>query len=85
MEGDSLVVQFRFPNARTVAFAGNWDGWQTHALRPVGREVWEGKFMLPRGVYHFNLLVDGRTWVVPSGVAMVPDGLGGQVAVLIVR
>jgi len=22
--------------------AGNWDGWQTHALRPVGGDLWEG-------------------------------------------
>ena len=39
---------------------------------------------LGRGVYHFNLLVDGADWVVPNGVATVPDGLGGMVAVLIV-
>jgi hypothetical protein len=36
------------------------------------------------GLYHFNLLVDGRNWVVPNGVATVPDGMGGMVAVLVV-
>jgi hypothetical protein len=35
-------------------------------------------------LYHFNLQVDGSHWVVPNGVATVPDGMGGMVAVLVV-
>jgi hypothetical protein len=85
VRGDSLVVQFRFRDVHTVAIAGNWDAWQTHALRRVGGDLWQGTFALTRGVYHFNLLVNGRSWVVPSGVTTVPDGLGGKVAVLLVR
>ncbi|MDQ2942730.1 MAG: glycogen-binding domain-containing protein [Candidatus Dormibacteraeota bacterium] len=85
LRGDSLVVQFRFRDVRTVAIAGNWDDWQTHALRRVSGDLWQGKFALTRGLYHFNLLVDGRKWVVPRGVTTVPDGLGGKVAVLLVR
>lgn len=83
--GDSLVVRFRFPRAQAVAIAGDWDGWRTHPLRPIAGDLWEGTFVLPRGLYHFNLLVDGRNWVVPAGVATVSDGLGGMVAVLLVR
>ena len=82
--GDSLVVQFRFPSARTVAIAGDWNAWQGRPLRQLGGDLWEGTLVLPRGLYHFNLLVDGRDWVVPRGVATVPDGLGGMVAVLVV-
>ncbi|MEO6058325.1 MAG: glycogen-binding domain-containing protein [Gemmatimonadales bacterium] len=85
VRGNSLVVQFRFRDAYAVAIAGDWDGWLTHDLRRVGDDLWEGTFALARGLHHFNLLVDGRTWVVPSGVATVPDGLGGRVAVLLVR
>jgi hypothetical protein len=83
--GDSLVVRFRFRGVRSVAIAGDWDDWKTHALRPAEGDMWEGVFVLPRGLHHFNLLVDGRNWVVPGGVATVPDGLGGVVAVLLVR
>ena len=83
--GDSLVVQFRFPGVRAVAIAGDWNSWHALPLRPVGGDVWEGALALARGLYHFNLLVDGRDWVVPNGVATVPDGLGGLVAVLLVR
>lgn len=85
VRGDSQVVRFRFPGVQSVAMAGDWDGWQTHPLRSVGAQQWEVAFVLARGLHHFNLLVDGRTWVVPAGVATVPDGLGGIVAVLIVR
>ena len=82
--GDSLVVRFRMPDARSVAIAGDWNAWQPVRLRPLGDDVWEGMLVLRRGLYHFNLQVDGSDWVVPNGVATVPDGLGGMVAVLVV-
>src|SRR5207248_1344135 len=76
VRGDRVVVQFRMLGARSVAMAGDWNSWREVALRPLGDDVWEGTLGLPRGVYHFNLLVDGSDWVVPNGVATVPDGLG---------
>ena len=82
--GDSLVVRFRFSDAHSVAIAGDWNTWQTTPLRQVGGDVWEGTLELPRGLHHFNLLVDGTDWVVPNGVATVPDGFGGMVALLLV-
>jgi hypothetical protein len=84
LRGDSLVVRFRFPDAHTVAIAGDWNAWQTTPLRPVGGDVWEGTLTMPRGLHHFNVLVDGTDWVVPNGVATVPDGFGGMVALLLV-
>ena len=84
LRGDSLVVRFRMPDARSVAIAGDWNTWQPVALRPLGDDVWEGTLALRRGLYHFNLQVDGSEWVVPNGVTTVPDGLGGMVAVLVV-
>jgi hypothetical protein len=84
IRGDSVVVRFRMPGARSVSLAGDWNAWQPAALRPLGDDVWEGALALRRGVYHFNLLVDGTDWVVPNGVATVPDGLGGMAAVLVV-
>ena len=72
------------PDARSVAIAGDWNAWQPVQLRPLGEDVWEGALVLPRGLYHFNLQVDGSDWVVPNGVATVPDGMGGMVAVLVV-
>ncbi len=84
LRGDSLVVRFRFDSVRAVAIAGDWNQWQPVLLRSLGASVWEGTLALKRGLYHFNLLVDGTDWVVPNGVATVPDGLGGMVGVLLV-
>lgn len=82
--GDSLVVRFRFRGVRSVAMAGDWNEWHPVPLRELTGDVWEGTLALARGLYHFNLLVDGGEWVVPHGVATVADGLGGMVGVLLV-
>jgi hypothetical protein len=82
--GDSVVVRFRMEGARSVAIAGDWNSWQPMRLQALGRDIWEAAFLLAPGTYHFNLLVDGTDWVVPGGVASVPDGMGGLVAVLTV-
>ncbi len=82
--GDTLVVRFRMDGATSVAIAGDWTGWQPIPLRAVSEGIWEGTLDLPSGTYQFNLLVDGREWVVPGGVAVVSDGLGGLVALLAV-
>lgn len=84
MRGDSVVLRFRMAGARSVAIAGDWNAWGPRMLRPLGEDVWESTLVLRRGLYHFNLVVDGSDWVVPNGVATVSDGLGGLVAVLIV-
>ena len=82
--GDSSVVRFRMDGAQTVAIAGDWNNWQPLALRPLGGAIFEAALVLPAGTYHFNLLVDGREWVVPGGVVVVSDGMGGLVALLTV-
>jgi hypothetical protein len=82
--GDSVVVRFRMAGARSVAIAGDWNAWQPAPLRPLGGDIFEAAMVLGPGTYHFNLLVDGTEWVVPGGVAVVPDGMGGLVAVLTV-
>jgi AMP-activated protein kinase-like protein len=82
---DSVAVRFRMDDAKSVAIAGDWDGWQPRPLHPLGGALWEGALALPPGTYHFTLLVDDSEWVVPGGVAVVGDGAGGMVGVLTVR
>ena len=80
--GDTLVVRFHMPGARQLAIAGNWNAWTPASLHAVGDEVWEATLQLQPGTYYFNLVVDGKEWVVPGGVATIPDGMGGLIAVL---
>lgn len=81
--GDSVVVRFRMVGARSVAIAGDWDGWKPRPLQSLGGDVWEGALALRSGTYHFDLLVDGKDWVVPGGIAIVTRR-GGMVGVLVV-
>ena len=80
--GDTVVVRFRMPAAQSVAIAGNWNAWTPSPLRTVGEDIWEAALLLGPGTYYFNLVVDGREWVVPGGVATISDGMGGLIAVL---
>jgi hypothetical protein len=80
--GDTVVVRFRMPAARAVAIAGNWNAWTPEALHGLGEDIWEAALRLVPGTYYFNLVVDGQEWVVPGGVATIPDGMGGLIAVL---
>jgi len=82
--GDTVVVRFRMPGATAVAIAGSWNEWTPVALRGLGSDIWEAALLLRPGTFYFNLVVDRKEWVVPSGVAVVPDGMGGKMAVLTV-
>jgi len=77
-------VVVRFPDAcgARVAIAGNWNAWTPARLHGLGQDVWEAVLRLAPGTYYFNLVVDGQEWVVPAGVATIPDGMGGLIAVL---
>ncbi len=79
---DTVVVRFRMPAAQSVAIAGNWNEWTPAPLHGLGEDIWEGALRLPPGTYYFNLVVDGKEWVVPAGVATISDGMGGLIAVL---
>jgi hypothetical protein len=76
-------VQFRFARAKSVAIAGDWNGWQPMPLTPRDGD-WEGALSLRAGLYHFDLVVDGQ-WVVPHGVATLADGFGGLVGLLVIQ
>ena len=80
--GDTAFVRFRMPGARKLEIAGNWNAWTPAPLRAMGEDVWEAGLLLAPGTYYFNLVVDGREWVVPGGVATISDGMGGLIAVL---
>src|SRR6267378_4452666 len=80
--GDTVVVRFRMPVAQSVAIAGNWNRWTPVPLRGLGDDIWEAALQLTPGTYYFNLVVDGSEWVVPAGVAVISDGMGGLLAVL---
>lgn len=84
---DSLIavtVRYSGP-AQQVRIAGAWNGWQPMPMQAVGADRWRVVTPIPPGIHEFSLIVGDDEWVVPDGAVTVPDGFGGQVAVLVVR
>lgn len=84
-----VYVQFLLeaPSARSVAVAGDFDGWNgTHPLEdPDGDGVWTGSVPLGPGVHQYMFVVDGSDWVTdPRAARWSDDGFGHRNAVLAV-
>lgn len=77
-------VTFLVPGARNVAIAGEWNDWTPVALERVDASRWRTTLALGQGAHRFSLVVNGRRWMVPSGVATLPDDMGGQVGLLVI-
>lgn len=74
------------PDARTVAVAGDFNGWDI-AATPLadadGDGIWTAIVPIEPGRYAYMFVVDGERWVLdPDAEAVQPDGFGGTNAVL---
>ncbi len=80
--GEPVVyVQFIFTGeARSVALAGDFNGWdpERYLLRdPDGDGVWTGLFPIPPGMHKYMFLVDGERWETdPRAERYIDDGFG---------
>lgn len=81
-------IIFFSPEASSVALIGDFNEWGQRDVAVSSssdRGVWEFTMTLKPGVYHYNLLVDGKRWVAnPKASTLVPDGFGGYNSVLVV-
>ena len=79
------VIAIALREARgTPSIAGDFTGWKPVPMRRDGsRWTWTAK--LAPGVYHYAFVAPDGTWFVPKSVkGRQDDGMGGQVAVLVV-
>ncbi|HXY19084.1 MAG TPA: glycogen-binding domain-containing protein [Gemmatimonadales bacterium] len=77
-------VTFHVPGAHNVAIAGEWNEWTPAALVRVDDEHWRADLALSQGAHRFSLVIDGSRWMVPRGIATLPDDMGGTVGLLVV-
>ena len=78
-------LRFVVPGPATrVELVGDWTRWKRVPLVRGSDGRWVIPITLAPGVYRFNLVVDGKRWIVPEGVAEIDDGFGGKTAVLVV-
>jgi anti-sigma factor RsiW len=69
--------------ARTVAVAGDFNGWDAVAMRRGEDGVWRIRLSLPPGRYQYAFVVDREKWVPdPQAATMVESGYGGANSVL---
>jgi hypothetical protein len=89
--GDSDLVVVRLvldaPDARTVALAGDFNGWKTKGweLRRAGPgQPWEISIKLKKGTINaYSFVVDGESWLPdPASPERVDDGFGGSNSLL---
>jgi hypothetical protein len=67
-----------------VSIAGDFNNWRPVPMQREGRE-WVIRLPLKAGVYHYAFRSAGGDWFVPASVAgRRDDGMGGQVAMLVV-
>jgi hypothetical protein len=84
--GRRVSFTFKRDDARTVAVAGDFTGWEPRALQRGANGEWTLETVIEPGVYHYSFVVDGHTWIVPpSATGIVDDGFGRKNATLIVR
>lgn len=84
VRGGGGILRFHVRHAGDVAIVGDWTGWQPVPLRRAPDGSWILDVALHSGVYRFNLVVDGKRWIVPEGVPSVDNGYGGKSGLLIV-
>ncbi len=82
---DLRAVRVWAPGARNVELMADFVDWiPVPLIRQPGGE-WRGYYRVRPGLHQLNLLIDGRTVDTPDNLARQDDGLGGAVALVIVR
>lgn len=85
-QGHTVTFTLQRRNARSVAVAGDFSGWEPRALRQASNGTWTLETVLPPGVYHYAFVVNGDTWLVPDHAqGIVDDGFGQRNATLVVN
>ena len=78
-----LELVLTAPDAQTVEVRGDFTDWRIRPMRPLGPDRWS--VPIRTGVLRFNVRINGGDWIVPAGVAAVPDEFSdAPVAVIVV-
>ncbi len=78
-----VELQLASTEARSVAVAGDFNGWDAVTMKRGEDGVFRVQLALPPGRYQYAFLVDGRKWVPdPRAATIVDSGYGGADSVL---
>jgi len=84
---NTCVFTYQSNRAKTVNLVGSFNNWDPVNLpmRRTEEKTWVISIALPDGVYYYQFVIDGKTWVVPPHAdAYEEDGFGGKNGVVII-
>ena len=75
-----ITFQFRNAAAKTVAVAGDFNGWSlsTHPMKRGRGNVWTLEVELPAGRHEYKFIVDGNEWWNDPEAPKVPNAWGTE-------
>ena len=84
VENGRLVFVFHDDEATTVAVAGDFNGWNQHALKRNDSGLWSTEIAVPRpGRLEYKFIINGQRWLEdPSNGMKAPDNYGGLNSVI---
>ncbi len=78
-----VELQLAGAQARTVAVAGDFNGWDAATMKKGDDGVWRISLSLPPGRYQYAFVIDKEKWVPDAQAAtLVDSGYGGADSVL---
>jgi hypothetical protein len=84
LDGARVRLTVRAGEARSLAIAGEWNGWTPQPLESLGEGRWTVVLPLGPGAWRFTLVADEERWFVPDGVPRLPDDFGGNAGLLVI-
>ncbi len=78
-----VELQLAGEQARSVAVAGDFNGWEAASMKRDGDGVWKIRLSLTPGRYQYAFLVDQSRWMAdPRAATTLDSGFGGSDSVL---
>ncbi|MGC9027644.1 MAG: isoamylase early set domain-containing protein [bacterium] len=83
----SCRFTYKNSTANAVNLAGSFNNWDPSSLpmSKIDKNTWSVTINLAPGVYYYQFVINGKTWVVPPyAQAYAEDGFGGKNGVVII-
>lgn len=81
--GRSVVLRISAPGAANVGVRGDFTEWRARSMDPAPDGSWSIRIVPGPGIHWFQVSVDGRPWVAPTGVTPTADDFGGSVGLFV--
>jgi 1,4-alpha-glucan branching enzyme len=78
LKAQDVVFNVYSPESKTVAVAGEFNGWKPTKMKKGNDGVWTVKIAMTSGAYQYKFVFDGNWEIDQANPDRVPDGQGGE-------